>query len=149
MDNRLTLTAVSVCALAVLSSINSAHAVSYTIVDLGTLGGSYSSGYGINNSGQVVGESRTASGATVAFFYDGSRMLDLCLLSDCTSSGWSSFTAAYDINNNGDISGYGSIGGQTHTFLLTNVSAVPVPAAVWLFGSGLLGLVGVARRKKT
>lgn len=27
--------------------------------------------------------------------------------------------------------------------------AVPVPAAVWLFGSGLLGLVGVARRKKS
>lgn len=26
--------------------------------------------------------------------------------------------------------------------------AVPVPAAVWLFGSGLIGLVGVARRKK-
>ena len=25
---------------------------------------------------------------------------------------------------------------------------VPVPAAVWLFGSGLIGLVGVARRKK-
>ncbi len=28
-----------------------------------------------------------------------------------------------------------------------NVTAVPVPAAVWLFGSGLLGLVGVARRR--
>ena len=27
------------------------------------------------------------------------------------------------------------------------VSAVPVPAAVWLFGSGLIGLIGVARRK--
>lgn len=27
-------------------------------------------------------------------------------------------------------------------------AAVPVPAAAWLFGSGLLGLVGVARRKK-
>jgi len=27
-------------------------------------------------------------------------------------------------------------------------SPVPVPAAIWLFGSGLLGLVGMARRKK-
>ena len=27
------------------------------------------------------------------------------------------------------------------------VSAVPVPPAVWLFGSGLLGLVGIARRR--
>ena len=26
---------------------------------------------------------------------------------------------------------------------------VPVPAAVWLFGSGLLGLIGIARRKKS
>ncbi len=30
---------------------------------------------------------------------------------------------------------------------LGEVTVVPVPAAVWLFGSGLLGLVGVARRK--
>ena len=29
-----------------------------------------------------------------------------------------------------------------------DVGAVPVPAAVWLFGLGLLGLIGVARRKK-
>ena len=28
------------------------------------------------------------------------------------------------------------------------VSAVPVPGAIWLFGSGLIGLVGFARRKK-
>ena len=34
-------------------------------------------------------------------------------------------------------------------FQLTSlsVSAVPIPAAVWLFGSGLLGLIAVARRK--
>lgn len=30
-----------------------------------------------------------------------------------------------------------------------STSPVPVPAAVWLFGSGLMGLVGVARRRKT
>ena len=28
------------------------------------------------------------------------------------------------------------------------VTAVPVPAAVWLFGSGLLGLMGMARRRR-
>lgn len=27
------------------------------------------------------------------------------------------------------------------------VSTIPVPAAAWLFGSGLIGLIGVARRK--
>jgi len=30
-----------------------------------------------------------------------------------------------------------------------DASLVPIPASVWLFGSGLLGLVGMARRKKT
>lgn len=34
-------------------------------------------------------------------------------------------------------------------FLSTEIKVVPVPAAVWLFGSGLIGLVGVARRKKS
>ena len=28
-------------------------------------------------------------------------------------------------------------------------SVVPIPAAVWLFGSGLIGLIGIARRKKS
>ncbi len=41
----------------------------------------------------------------------------------------------------------GSMGGTPLSLDITPVSAVPVPAAVWLFGSGLLGLVGVARRK--
>lgn len=33
-------------------------------------------------------------------------------------------------------------------YLVWKGTVVPVPAAVWLFGSGLLGLVGIARRKK-
>ena len=34
------------------------------------------------------------------------------------------------------------------TWAVWEVSEVPIPAAVWLFGSGLIGLIGIARRKK-
>lgn len=34
-----------------------------------------------------------------------------------------------------------------HEFDNIVVSTVPVPAAVWLFGSGLLGLIGLSRRR--
>lgn len=36
---------------------------------------------------------------------------------------------------------------QNNTSLLLHATVVPVPAAAWLFGSGLLGFIGVARRK--
>lgn len=36
---------------------------------------------------------------------------------------------------------------QSVKLLAVDVAVVPVPAAAWLFGSGLLGMVGVARRK--
>lgn len=39
----------------------------------------------------------------------------------------------------------GFANGGSESFVNT---PVPVPAAVWLFGSGLLGLAGIARRKK-
>ena len=39
----------------------------------------------------------------------------------------------------------GFAGGESASFVN---NPVPVPAAVWLFGSGLLGLIGIARRKK-
>ena len=52
------------------------------------------------------------------------------------------------------VSGWGgtySAVSSGYTINLTGaefISAVPIPPAPWLFGSGLLGLVGIARRKK-
>jgi len=54
------------------------------------------------------------------------------------------------------IGGSPEFGGPTSGFspnfdftslTVTKISAVPVPAAVWLFGSGAIGLLGMARRK--
>ena len=68
------------------------------------------------------------------------------------SSDGSSFFAAHVTNL--DSSGVGSCSAAANGVSCTAVTGfaglgtvVPVPAAVWLFGSGLLGLVGVARRK--
>ena len=47
------------------------------------------------------------------------------------------------------MDGFGIIGTPLNHFTLAiTPNAVPVPAAVWLFGSGLIGLIGIARRKK-
>lgn len=44
-------------------------------------------------------------------------------------------------------------GFQDHAFISgsisPDISSVPVPAAAWLFGSAILGLIGVARGKRT
>lgn len=41
----------------------------------------------------------------------------------------------------------GTFSGSSVMAKLGSVTVVPVPAAAWLFGSGLIGLVAVARRK--
>ncbi len=65
----------------------------------------------------------------------------------------SRITDGVDTNNNlldfelGCITpGSANIAGSGNCSVVT-VSAVPIPAAVWLFGSGMLGLLGFARRK--
>ncbi len=51
------------------------------------------------------------------------------------------------INAHDGLNEYESIASASGNVTLS-ITAVPLPAAVWLFGSGLIGLIGVARRKK-
>jgi hypothetical protein len=81
------------------------------------------------------------------FFGGGNGVAKIaCSASSC--SGTSTFTLDYFATVAiYDPSGFG---GVNYTLHLVGhvVDAVPVPAAAWLFGSGLMGLAAVARRKK-
>lgn len=55
--------------------------------------------------------------------------------------------AAFSLHNGVTSGDWAISGSQALSHVNLYAQVVPVPAAVWLFGSGLLGLVGVARRK--
>lgn len=73
-----------------------------------------------------------------------------CSASSC--SGSSTFTLNYAAHVPlKDVSNFGGVAYGVHMVghvVDAPAAVVPVPATVWLMGSGLLGLVGVARRKK-
>lgn len=52
---------------------------------------------------------------------------------------------AYMVNESGQIYNYDENGDMV---IVQDLSAVPVPAAVWLFGSGMMALMGFAKRRK-
>jgi len=105
-----------------------------TLVDLSYPDGP-SWGFAINNSGQVVGQAFKGA-AFQAFFYTASSgMVDLNTFLP-TGSNWT-LTSANAINDAGQITGCGTINGETHAFLLTPpptqqlanlVNALNVPA---------------------
>jgi len=62
---------------------------------------------------------------------------------------------AYTSNGNGSLLQSYSLGqvellsnGTLETVAAATTSAVPLPAGVWLIGSGLLGLAGIGRRRQ-
>jgi probable HAF family extracellular repeat protein len=88
-------------------------AVTYQVTDLGTLGGTWSYAYGINDLGHVVGMSPTANGEVHAFLWTPETgMLDLAL----PGSGRSE---AHDVNETGQVVGYGTGTGAFRAFVWT------------------------------
>ena len=65
----------------------------------------------------------------------------------------SPFSDSWDGVNRGTVGAAcradgGSVNCNAATSHISVYGVVPVPAAIWLFGSGLLGLVGIARRRR-
>jgi probable HAF family extracellular repeat protein len=134
------------------------HAFLYSggvMQDLGSLEGPSGSsfGFGINDSGEVVGSTITSGSLYHAFLHSGGVMHDLntlyaSLLSDGSTVGFTELYEARDINNLGQITGYGTyFTGQEYTsraFLLDphgmQEPAVP-DAAITL---GLLAIAAAA-----
>jgi probable HAF family extracellular repeat protein len=114
--------------------------------DLGSLDGIGGSiGYGINDNGQVVGTSNAVN-EMHAFVTENGSMKDLNSLMVASVTGWV-LNEARGINNAGQIAGTGTYNGMSRAFVLTPVSAVPVPAAIWFFTTGL-GLFAFNSRRK-
>lgn len=89
--------------------------VQYVLTDLGTLGGDFAYVSGINNRGEIVGNS-TTHGSTVmhAFIYSNGRLTDLGTLGGTNSYG-------YGINDWGVAVGAAHLSnGQSHGFVYTN-----------------------------
>jgi probable HAF family extracellular repeat protein len=111
--HRTAATFVATAALLPLVAAARAPVPTYQVLDLGTLGGSNSSGFDINRAGQVTGYSKTANDVSHAFLYTDGAILDLGTLGGSESIG-------YAINDAGQVTGESESASRLHAFLYTD-----------------------------
>ncbi len=119
------------------------------ISDLGSFDYRRSSGKGINNHGQIVGWSTFEGGGTTEYHASLWSQGEMYNLNELVidASGWDNLEVAQDINDRGQIVGYGykpESGGWRQGFLLTPIPE-PSTIAVAVFGF-LLALAKVSRK---
>ena len=105
--------------------------------------------YGASGSGSTVNVSGNGVSVGCNNCSSPPDLTDSRTFAGLASMQGSAYMSAFASSNGGGFQSFASasIDGVTTLFTLSP-SAVPIPAAVWLFGSGLLGLRGFARRKK-
>lgn len=116
-------------------------------------GENYSSALGVNADGSVVvgigfnGGDYTASRWTPT---GGMQSVDDWLTASGVTlpSGWKLLQATGVSADGSVVVGYGENPNGYGEAWRAEVTVVPLPAAVWLFGSGLIGLLSIARYKK-
>jgi probable HAF family extracellular repeat protein len=106
-----------------LESLEDRWCPSYSITDLGTLGGATSQANAINISGHVAGSAQIASGSYHPFLYSGGVMTDLGIATGFTDG------SAWAVNDAGQVAVSEGVGG--------NLSG---DAFLWESGSGLTDL---------
>src|SRR6185369_8680200 len=101
--------------LVLLLLCTAALAQRYRVTDLGALRAGSAVPAAMNNNGQVVGRSGHPHGEmTHAFLWTGGRVHDLETLPG------GDYSAAFDVNNFGDVVGYSNTGGNLRAFLWTS-----------------------------
>lgn len=138
---------------AVTPVVNPTSATTLKLYDEGNLLGTYSQSTALNSRFNA-----TWSTAGSPYTFGSPVTADLSSIIDGTSNAWIDITISsgqidVDLGNvsafltMGDSQSASSFSGSGTSTAVTGFSVVPLPAAAWLFGSALLGL-GIVKRRK-
>jgi hypothetical protein len=111
-----------------------------TTIDDQTPGFNYSLSFGTNASGNITGWSFGVSAVTQA-------LDQLSSMRTTTSIDDTRYCATFDTSTSSCTAN--AIAEANTAGSWAPPTTVPIPATVWLFGSGLLGLIGLSRRRQT